>query len=154
MKPIVEKILKSGLVDKHTAALMEKWGSLEPGSVEMVGKEDLHKASEETLKKFAEDIEDLIEADRKEMLETRLAIELTNPAHAVIEYPNGDRVDIVLFKDPAGDHLVAPGVFVDRGLWITFGDGSERMIDEVVKLHRGTEHYATQIKVIAASWAG
>lgn len=155
MKPIVEKILKSGLVDKHTAALMEKWGALEAGSVEMVGKEDLREASEETFKQFVEDIDTLIEADRTEMLETRLAIDLTNQFRAFIEYPNGTRVDVVLFKDPTGDYLVAPGVSVDYGLVVILGDGTEWLIDEVVKLHRGEgDHYATQIRVIAASRAG
>ncbi len=38
MKDLTRKVLESGLINKHTAVLMEKWGYLEPGASDMVGK--------------------------------------------------------------------------------------------------------------------
>ena len=147
MKPIVEKILKSGLVSKHTAALMERWGSLEAGAVEMVGEEDLREASEEALVRFAEDIDTLIESDRHRLLETRMAIDLSSPLLATTEYPDGIKKTIVLFKDPMGHYLFPTEVFVKEDMLFTMSDGVEWVVDEVVKLFKGDVHYATQVKV-------
>jgi len=147
MKPIVEKILKSGLVSKHTAALMERWGSLEPGSVEMVGEEDLREASEETLTKFAEDIEELIESDRQEVLETRLSIDVSDPMLVSTEYPDGIKKSIVVFKDMMGNYIFPPEVFVKEDMLFSTSDGVEWVVDEVTQLFKSHVKYATQAKV-------
>ncbi len=68
MTPLVKKILESGLVEKHAAALLERWGSLEPGSVDLVGKRQL---TEKNLEQFVEEIDALISPDQP-VHETRL----------------------------------------------------------------------------------
>jgi hypothetical protein len=37
VKDLTKKVLESGLIDKHLAILMERWGFLEPGASEHVG---------------------------------------------------------------------------------------------------------------------
>lgn len=150
MKPIVEKILKSGLVSKHTAALMEKWGSLEPGAADMVGEEDLREASEETLKKFAEDIEELIESDRQEMIETRMSIDVNEPMLVYTEYPDGIKKTVVVYKDVMGNYIFPPSVFVKEDMLFTTSDGVEWAVDEAVKLSKGNTEYATQVRASRA----
>jgi hypothetical protein len=147
MKPIVEKILKSGLVSKHTAALMERWGSLEPGSVEMVGEEDLRKASKKTLMKFAEDIGELIESDRHEILETRLSIDVSEPMLVSTEYPDGIKKSIVVFKDMMGNYIFPPEIFVKEDMLFSTSDGIEWVVDEVTQLFKSHVKYATQVRV-------
>lgn len=58
MKELTKLILESGLVPKHTAKLLEKWGGLEEGSAELVGKK---KVTTETLEDFAKDVAELME---------------------------------------------------------------------------------------------
>lgn len=107
MTPLVKKILESGLVEKHAAALLERWGSLEPGSVDLVGKKKL---TEENLQKFVEDIEGLVSPDVP-MKETRLDNRGTSPIYVTA----GD------YKFPAtvdemGRLLVMASVVTARGL--------------------------------------
>ena len=73
-KALVEKILRSGLVDKATAALMEQWGYLEPGSAEKANEGALKNATKDTLNKLAEDLAG--EVEREYVLkETHLDLE-------------------------------------------------------------------------------
>jgi hypothetical protein len=73
-KAIVEKVLRSGLVDKATAELMEQWGYLEPGSAEKVNENALKDATRETLSKLANDL--AVEVDKEHVLrETHLDLE-------------------------------------------------------------------------------
>jgi len=60
MKWLVKKILEAGLVEKHAALLMEKWGQLEPGSADLVGQKKL---TRETLFEFAEELESVLSLD-------------------------------------------------------------------------------------------
>lgn len=63
MSQLTEKILRSGLVDKHTAALMEKYGLLEEGSTEKVNEDALKGATRVQLERLAEDL--AVEAERE-----------------------------------------------------------------------------------------
>jgi len=56
MKPIVEKMLNSGLVDKATARIMEQWGFLPEGSVEKTKEDALKNATRDELVRLAEDL--------------------------------------------------------------------------------------------------
>lgn len=87
MKDLTEKILKSGLVDKHTAELMEKYGILEEGSADKVNEDALKNATREQLIKLADDLSDA--ADRSDALrETALDLErLRWPASVAIYHP-------------------------------------------------------------------
>lgn len=74
MKPIVEKVLASGLVDKATAQLMEMWGYLPEGSVEKVNEDKLQNATKEELTKLANDL--AVEVEKEHALrETYLDLE-------------------------------------------------------------------------------
>ena len=57
MKPIVEKVLKSGLVDRKTVELLEKTGVLPDGSVDMVQEDALKDATPEDRAKLADELE-------------------------------------------------------------------------------------------------
>lgn len=61
MKPLTEKILKSGIIDKHTAALMEHYGMLPEGATEKVNEDALKGATQAQLVKLADDLMDEVE---------------------------------------------------------------------------------------------
>lgn len=62
MKAIVSKILKSGLVEKHTAQLLEQWGSLPDGSTELVKNVTIQDLTEAQLIRLVEDISEELES--------------------------------------------------------------------------------------------
>lgn len=65
MKPLTEKMLKSGLIDKHMAQMMERWGNLPAGASELIPENDQFKdATREQLLKFGEEIGDEVEKAR------------------------------------------------------------------------------------------
>ena len=77
MKPLTKKILMSGLVNKHVAIMLERWGQLEEGASDLVGKERITK---KTLEEFVEDIEEMVEGDDGEIKETVFAIHVKPPS--------------------------------------------------------------------------
>src|SRR4051812_13765626 len=77
MKPLVKKLIESGIIDKHAVQMMEKWGSgVDPGASDLVGNKQVH---EETLTQFAEEIEEMIDNERGQVKETRLDISAKAP---------------------------------------------------------------------------
>ena len=146
MKPIVKKILESGLVDKHTAALMEKWGTLEPGATDLVGKEDLMKASSDTLMKFADDIEGLIETERTRITESRLSMLLESPFLAFVDYGNSVET-VALFKDDMEHYFFPPSSLVSIGMKFKLTDDTEYEIVDIVAIHSGEETGVLQASV-------
>lgn len=86
MKELTKKVLESGLIDKHLAVLMERWGFLEPGASDSVGpqiqamtvvldsrsqygkKDQIRKALED----FVEDLEILLQPESLERSVVRL----------------------------------------------------------------------------------
>lgn len=75
MKQVTEKVLKSGLVDRHMAEMFEKWGNLPPGASEMVPPDDtLKDATREQLTKLAEEIGDEVDKERT-LRETHLDLD-------------------------------------------------------------------------------
>lgn len=71
MKPIVETILRSGLVDKHTVEMMEKWGNLPEGAADLVQEDALKHATKAQITNLVEEIAELVESD-KAIKETQL----------------------------------------------------------------------------------
>jgi len=161
MKPIVEKILKAGLVDKHTTQLMEKWGQIDRGASDLVGADDLKKASEESLTQFAEEVEMLIEKDREELRETRLAIQVGEPmlvewTSKIIGAPSfsGDihmnhNHKIVVFKDNAGNFIfpLLEKNSIYPGAAFQTKDGERWEILDSSVLYIGEQPYAIQVSV-------
>lgn len=74
MKPIVQKVLESGLVDKATAQLMEQWGYLPDGAADKVDEDKLKNATQETLTKLANDLATEVEKEHA-LRETYLDLE-------------------------------------------------------------------------------
>jgi hypothetical protein len=74
MKPIVEKVLKSGIVDRGMVELLERWGNLPEGSVELLNNETLKNATREQLQKFAEDLANEV-SKAHDMRETNLDLD-------------------------------------------------------------------------------
>jgi hypothetical protein len=86
MSDLTKKILESGLVDEATARLMERWGNLPEGSAELTKNkpEHLQNATREELMKFAEDIGEEVDKQRR-MRETMLDMDrLRFPVHVKI----------------------------------------------------------------------
>lgn len=146
MKPIVKKILESGLVEKNAVLLMEKWGHMDRGASELVGTKDIRTATESTLTKFAEEIEDLLEQDREEVRETRLAIQVgepmlaqwvSSPAIGPIKMSNS----MVLFRDSMGNFIfpVREDELVKAGAVFRTTDGVEHTILSYDVLSVGTK---------------
>jgi len=74
MKPLIEKVLESGLVDKATAKLMESWGYLPDGASDKVNEDKLKGATQETLTKLAGDLATEVEKEHA-LRETYLDLE-------------------------------------------------------------------------------
>lgn len=83
MKELTKRVLESGLIDKSTAALMERWGQLEPGAVELIDQQKLtgvldkigqcdERFIRKTLEDFVEELELLLQPEALERGVTRL----------------------------------------------------------------------------------
>ncbi len=91
-KPIIKKILESGLVDKATIQMMEKWGTLPPGSSDLVKEDALKDATQDVLLNLASDLSDIIEKEHT-IRETALDLERIRwPATVTITNPEGMKV--------------------------------------------------------------
>ena len=85
MSEIVKKVLGSGLIDKHTAALMEQFGLLEPGASDLVNEGALKDATQVQMEKLAEELALVVEREHK-IKETYLDLERIRwPARVCIE---------------------------------------------------------------------
>lgn len=156
MKKLVKKILTSGLVDKHTAQLMEKWGTLESGSADLVNKE-LKKMSDKALIDFAEELGELVEKERAKVQETKLSINVGDPTLVTwtkLHLENGasykvsrNRV-LAVFKDEAGNFVFPPTEkpFVSEGsVFMETTSGTTHEVKELVPLYTGDHLYGIQV---------
>lgn len=98
MKAIVEKVLKSGIVDRGMVEMLEKWGNLPEGSTELLKNETLKNATRESLNKFAEELADEI-ATAHILRETNLDLDK-------LKWPT----EVTIWGQGAGawEHLVGP----------------------------------------------
>lgn len=74
MKPIVEKVLKSGIIDKGMAEILEKWGNLPDGASGLVEGNTLANATRDHLEKIATEFGDAV-ADLHLVRETQLDLD-------------------------------------------------------------------------------
>jgi len=122
MKPIVEKILKSGLVDKGMVELLEKWGNLPNGSSDLVDNDALVNATRVQLQKMAQEFGDAV-SDLQLIRETQLDLDrLRWPTKVTIQEKNVfdipavmDRMGRLYFRiqDVREDWFV-PGYLITR----------------------------------------
>lgn len=82
MKPLTRKLIESGLLDKHTIAMMQRWGQWDSGTIGNAVMESsnpaavsLKEMTEEGLEEFAEELSELLE-QRSEIHETRLEMQV------------------------------------------------------------------------------
>ena len=154
MKPIVKKIIESGLVEKSAIQLMEKWGQIDRGSSELVGAHDLRTAAENSLTEFAEEVEELIEKDREEIRETRLAIQVSEPVLATWLYADGqgglyEGASVVMFKDTMGNFLfpIVEDSRIYPGAVFQTTEGTRWTVLTKERLFVGDHPYAIQTQV-------
>lgn len=144
MKTIVKKILEAGLVEKNAVQLMEKWGSLDRGASDLVGRKDLRAATESTLTKFAEEVDDLMEKEREELREARLAIQVGEP---FLANWLGSSTKMVLFKDNMGNFMFplmeASNLIPGAEFEVSNGERWEVLV--ITKLYLGEQAYAFQV---------
>jgi len=88
---LTEKVLASGLVDRHTVELMERWGYLPGGSVDKVNEEALKNATREQLTKLADEIDNAVDHELR-LRETRLDLEKIKWPTSVEIYKPATRV--------------------------------------------------------------
>ena len=158
MSHLSEKILKSGLIDRHTAALLEKYGITEPGSSEKVPEGNpLADATRQQLTRLAQDL--INEAEKnQELHETMLDLEkLRWPVWVHVMTAGGapisprglsgviDRMGRYYFRaqDVKEDWFV-PGYLIRRGV-----EGRDETILEVSPLHIGEALVCYQVSVDA-----
>lgn len=74
MKPVTKKILESGLLDKHTIAMLDRWGAsiVRHGSDEHPVTEGQKIETKEQLEQFVEELEELLDKEEEVMRETPL----------------------------------------------------------------------------------
>jgi hypothetical protein len=99
VKAIVEKILRSGLVEKHTAELMERWGTLPSGAADVVPTG----VTQDQLLKFAEEITEEMEKE-DQLRETNLDLNLLRwPTDVTIlkTVPGSVLIEQLAYKIPA-----------------------------------------------------
>jgi len=144
MKPLVRKILEAGIIDKHVTLMFERWGQLDKGSEDLIGKKNV---SHQTMAEFADEIETLLETDL-EMKETRLEVPVTKPP---IELFCPTTLHFSAVEDVMGKYIVSPKVILHRGsrVWpddATMG-GSHWTVLEVEPLYQGDDLIAYQVTV-------
>jgi hypothetical protein len=88
MKPIVEKVLSSGLIDKATAELMEVWGYLPGGASSKVNEDALKNATQEKVSGLAKELANELEKEHH-LRETYLDLERVRwPALVRLDIPS------------------------------------------------------------------
>jgi hypothetical protein len=151
-----KKILESGLVDEATARMMEKWGILDEGAADLAKKSTLKDATREQLMKFADDVGEEVDKQRR-LKETMLDLnQLKWPAFVGIFDPTKspsvvhrvtalvDRMNRYYFRpQDAAKEWFVPGGLVLSGP----EDKKQETILEVTELFIGDQVAAIQVSV-------
>jgi hypothetical protein len=150
MKPIVEKVLASGLVDEATARMMEHFKMIPDGSAELAkDKEAKLKSSTETeLKKLAEDLATEVEKEHK-IRETALDLERMKwPCVVDLIQTNGKDsvcVSIAAMSDRWGRYYFR--VQDVKAEWLTPGYRLQKLVRD---LNAGDKMVAIQSPILEA----
>ncbi len=75
MKELTRIVLESGIVNRSTAVLMERWGQIEPGSADLIDKRKI--VAERFLQDFVEELELLLQPEALEREVVRLPSAVT-----------------------------------------------------------------------------
>lgn len=82
MKELTKKLIESGIVDRMTTRLFEKWGALDPDELTKLRTSNI---ANETVEEFVEELELLLQPEAIERQETRL-----DPPAVIIDRSQGD----------------------------------------------------------------
>lgn len=94
MKELTEKILKSGIIDKHVATLMERWGAIDPGAADLV--DERKKLTKGALIEMLEEIQEESELLKTDPIrEVVLTPTKVSQRFVVLEKPDGQTIDPV-----------------------------------------------------------
>lgn len=140
MKPLIEKILKSGLIDKNTAKMFERWGTLGPEVTDLVEKE---KVTKETLNEFVEQISELLDAEQAVMRETRLEVQVRPPVSIYCPRLGADFSGV---EDQMGRYIIGPYKKVIPGDVLFINVGGER--GELQHLNKTDASYVQDVEEI------
>jgi hypothetical protein len=146
VKPLVKKILESGLVSKHAAKMLEFWGNLDPNSTELV---DQKKLTEKNLEAFIEDIDQLLtERENVDLKETRLEVEV-RPMPASLFSPRTGIIPAMI--DTMGRYIVGPNEEFRLGQQVWPQDRHSlhppAIITDIVVLYNEDVKYSMQITI-------
>lgn len=149
MKQLTAKLIESGLIEKATITMLERWGQLEPGTSDLVKRREL---TESTLRQLAEDIDEFLN-DNEKIKETRFDINITEPPTNLFN-PNNGTFSAV--KDESGRYIVGPNVKAIPGdfIWAPQDDGKYptlRVLD-ITPLYSGESVIAQQLTVENYDW--
>lgn len=160
LKPIQKTILKSGLIDKHMAQILERWGNLPPGSADLVNDDALKNATREQLTKLAEEIGEIVE-DTK-LKETALDLNalrwpvligriFSSKGNSTTIIKTGitavvDRMGRLYFRaQDVKEEWFVPGYYIEREV---HGDQVRDQIREVSPLFVGDQVVAYQVSLL------
>lgn len=156
MKPIVEKLLSSGIVERGFVELMERWGNLPEGSSELLQNETLKNATKEHLTRFSEDLANEV-ANRYVLKETQFDLDrLRWPATIDVfsqeKNLQATKVDAVI--DRMGRYFFrvqdiqegwfVPGFFIRR-VGTNHVNAPDELILEATPLYMGDDKIALQV---------
>lgn len=158
MKAITEKVLKSGLVDKHMALMLEKWGALPDGAADLVNDDALKDATREQLTQLGVELGDEVDKLRT-LKETQLDLDKIRwPAECdIVDLREGrklwaakvqgviDRTGRIYFRfDDVMEAWFIPGFIIERS--ITGRDG-HKVLSIQEQIVESTVLYTDEIPV-------
>jgi hypothetical protein len=143
MKELTRKILESGLVEKHAVLLMEKWGQLDPGAADLVGRKQV---TVESLSKFVEEIDQLVSLDAAgDTKETRLEVYTSSKVSLRKQGVVGCFEAAI---DDMGHLLVDPSVNLIPGdILVREADGVMHQVLEVTRIYQNDQLVTQQVSV-------
>jgi hypothetical protein len=153
MKEMTKKILEAGLVDKTVAQLLARWFLLSPEELGIAMQPKAVMA--ETLEKFLENIEELLDRDPsdettdKPMRETRLELLVTDPA----DYYCPNTGVFTAVRDQLGRLIVSPNYAFIPGdeIWTSSNSKphpADFLVTKVEKIYQGEFAAAFQLTII------
>jgi hypothetical protein len=146
MRPITKKILESGLLDKHVAAMLARWGAIDQEEYNNPSSRKQFETKEQ-LERFAEELDELIDKENEIMRETPLDMPLSGELLRFMTQGMAGQA----FQgrwDQMGHLIVPPNVSLHRG--VVFTDMAvlkKYRVADVTKLYKGEEVLAQCVMV-------
>jgi hypothetical protein len=140
MRAVTKKILESGLVDKHAAAMLARWGTIEQDDAHRAGRQSFE--TKEQLEAFAEELEELLEREADITRETPFEVHLGVPFRFVVSRTSQSWIGC---RDKLDHIICSPKLDVMRGDILHEDHGMRRQVLDINKLYRGDEVHALEL---------